>query len=1233
MNDKKNILNPDLINIDDRSISELINYVSQLSKEISYYNGDDVVGGDFYGMFSNDQSFLISEISKFEISKLKSKRIKLIRQYDNSENLKIKINVLFEYLDFTRYFFDTLNDWFRRSTDKKIVLINSNLNSEIESLIKVHASKLLKDYNTIITSVKHQKLFKDSHEVNLLYFDLSIWKNSSSSMKEEISTEDKSLLVDSLFKKLILINNSLFKLIENLVKRSIKKLEISLSKSDHNPQIGLLFSFLKLYKHLQNDINKITKKHLDYYYTDILEQEKIKIPPNKTFAVFSIDNNIVETRIGKGQKIIAGQYDDGSAIKYKLDNDLSLNNAKISFLMTIFLSKNSVYDFNSRYRLIASVFSKTICSNISEVDKFNKDSNLFNALGVDQNFIIDDEINMDLAEIGFLLGSSVLKLGKSKRDIRIDFVFDNDSVRHLGDLIIDISNNTDMSEDEVFHRIFSNSFLISYTGLTGWETINNYEILIPDDWSNNTVSILIKLSKSNSAFCNLNNELHQYHMNVETPMIRFNINQNAFYNAYAFLNKMKFEEIKITTGVSNLKDLKIFRDGQSIQNSSEFDIFGPTPKYNSKIYIGCEELFNKKVIDFNLKWEYTNLDEVNFNLEKHYKGYDRNFSYKVFKLKLSILSDFNYLVEDNENYMFSMFDTIDDKISITKTHDFSYLNKTQLSPNFKINNDYINNFSNDYETGLIKIELDNPNHAFGHKLYPKVYAANVSKNINSKNGEMSESFINEPFAPKISEISINYSAESTLYFNQKNRNENDFDENNSFFHISPYGIKKTFSEEAIENSMFYDLKNEGELIIGFKSSNKIRNIDLFFEIVKNENEYYDFSSKIEWHYTTKYGWKLLTNRNILNDQTNNLLNSGVISILLPNDFNSEGYILNKNEFYIKAISKNRADQLGLIKSIYTNSVYVTEVIPENEYLRLNQLKSNSLQNLESKVNGIISVSQPIDSPKINLIENNTEYYYRISNLLKHKNRPVSKSDFEHFVLNKFSYLNYVKCVSNDDNLLSIICLKKIENYQHIDEVKLSSAEINEISSFLNHYISPQFSIEIVNPIFEDMWVKCSILFKDLNPGRAIELLNKDLLEFICPWKNSKSIEIINSKINNIDILNFIKTRYYVDYVTGFSVIHFKKDSKEMIKIYDSALENYDNDFIKSGNIKSIIIPRNNHKIKILDRLEYEKPEPINFDELEIDQTFISEKGFEIEKNDSIKNSDEEDYKNLQFIIK
>ena len=218
MNHNKNILNPELINIDDRSISELINYVSQLSKEISYYNGDDVVGGDFYGMFSNDESFLISEISKFEISNLKSKSIKLIKQYDNSDDLNSKIDILLKYLNFTEYFFNTLDDWFKRSTDKKIGLINSNLNSEIESLIKVHASKLLKDYNAIISSVKHQKLLKDSHEVNLLDFDLSIWKNSFSSMKEEISIKDKSLIVDSLFKKLILINNSLFKLVENLVK-------------------------------------------------------------------------------------------------------------------------------------------------------------------------------------------------------------------------------------------------------------------------------------------------------------------------------------------------------------------------------------------------------------------------------------------------------------------------------------------------------------------------------------------------------------------------------------------------------------------------------------------------------------------------------------------------------------------------------------------------------------------------------------------------------------------------------------------------------------------------------------------------------------------------------------------------------------------------------------------------------------------------------------------------------
>jgi hypothetical protein len=165
-----------------------------------------------------------------------------------------------------------------------------------------------------------------------------------------------------------------------------------------------------------------------------------------------------------------------------------------------------------------------------------------------------------------------------------------------------------------------------------------------------------------------------------------------------------------------------------------------------------------------------------------------------------------------------------------------------------------------------------------------------------------------------------------------------------------------------------------------------------------------------------------------------------------------------------------------------------------------------------------------------------------------------------------------------------------------------------------------------------MWIKCSIKFKELNPGRAIDQLNQDILDFICPWKNNNSIDSIPKKVNNIDLRNFIKEKFYVEYITGFSVIHLRKNSKGNIKLYDSAKENYDNDFIRSGSKKSLIIPRNNHIIKILDSIEYEKPEPININDFKIEESFYTQVDNNNTTKNKVVNKEEGDYDNLRFIL-
>ena len=96
-------------------------------------------------------------------------------------------------------------------------------------------------------------------------------------------------------------------------------------------------------------------------------------------------------------------------------------------------------------------FFKVICENQSEVEKFNKNQNSFNALGIDQNFLSDEDINMDLADLGFIIGSSILKMGNSEKELIIEFKLTNNSIRHF-DLIIDIANNTNQNENEIFTK-------------------------------------------------------------------------------------------------------------------------------------------------------------------------------------------------------------------------------------------------------------------------------------------------------------------------------------------------------------------------------------------------------------------------------------------------------------------------------------------------------------------------------------------------------------------------------------------------------------------------------------------------------------------------------------------------------------------------------------------------------------------------------------------------------------
>ena len=127
------------------------------------------------------------------------------------------------------------------------------------------------------------------------------------------------------------------------------------------------------------------------------------------------------------------------------------------------------------------------------------------------------------------------------------------SISYLSDLIIDISNNTDLNEEEVFSRIFNNAFELSYTCEEGWHKILNYEVLAPEDWTTGTIRIAINLNKLDPSFVGFDEDLHKLNLDINHPLIRVDLSQKNFYNSYSFLSTLELQKIDIKVEVRDLK--------------------------------------------------------------------------------------------------------------------------------------------------------------------------------------------------------------------------------------------------------------------------------------------------------------------------------------------------------------------------------------------------------------------------------------------------------------------------------------------------------------------------------------------------------------------------------------------------------------------------------------------------------------------------------------------------------
>ena len=508
--DYKDILDPNNLLVDDRSISDMILLLKKLSSKFSYYNRKNKPEGNFSSLIETDESFLIAEILNFNVAEEDQKRLNLIANFDNSSSEQEKEKIFSQYIILTSKMLNHISNWYSSSQKNNLTEFSSNIELELELAIENILANSFHQFKNYLSFFKAKELIDDTVFLNENNYKSVIWKIGSNKEIEPIfDYEDRIELINNCLKKVILISSDIFNIIYSLSNKSKKLIEKSLYRNNnHKAHIGLLFSFLELMKYVKKDINTFSKKHLDLFYKTILKQELLSTEPLKTFITLEIEENSNEITLTNDNLLTAGQYENGSLVKLQMQEDIILNNVRIAELLTVFISRNSDFDFNSNYQLIASIYFRKIANSIAEVNSFNSNETTFSTLGRDQNSLTSNERTMHSADVGFLISSSILKLDRSDRKIKIDLKFSIASINYLSDLIIDISNNTELNEEEVFYRVFSKAFDIQYTTEQGWYNVDDYEIIAPDDWTLATITLIINLNKLAPGFNNLDTLIH-----------------------------------------------------------------------------------------------------------------------------------------------------------------------------------------------------------------------------------------------------------------------------------------------------------------------------------------------------------------------------------------------------------------------------------------------------------------------------------------------------------------------------------------------------------------------------------------------------------------------------------------------------------------------------------------------------------------------------------------------------
>ncbi|MEW7289059.1 hypothetical protein [Aquimarina sp. 2304DJ70-9] len=435
--------------IDGKTMADRLYLISEYARQINFYQykkteikGEYQELDDWSLFFKDSLPFQLAMLSKTSIEELDAQFLFLyeeLKANPSKQSLESLFNfILNKIIAPTTQLFNTVANEENSFTDSLLAIIKTSFSDAIKSLICLYNSSTnflcitKKNFNDFMSPPWQLKV----EEIYAL--DLCI-KQVRTGKKEAFLKAGEVL--NTIFQQVLSGMQDIVNAAPDYIDESLIPLKESLQKK-HQPHIALVFTFLEVFKHFKGNINELGKKHLDFFYEQVLRLIPKDAVPDEAHIVFELANHKEQYAIKKDLLLKDGKDGNNQDIQFGLDHEIIIDKAQIKELKTLSLYPIKVNDV----KRIEGIYIAPKANLADGVDKEFKEGQPANwpTLGDKYSKYIkegeEEAEEYPKARLGFVLSSPVLLLEEGKRMIEIRL---NCNLPKDGYTALQIKNNLD----------------------------------------------------------------------------------------------------------------------------------------------------------------------------------------------------------------------------------------------------------------------------------------------------------------------------------------------------------------------------------------------------------------------------------------------------------------------------------------------------------------------------------------------------------------------------------------------------------------------------------------------------------------------------------------------------------------------------------------------------------------------------------------------------------------------